>query len=293
METDHIDSDKPLVVIVGQTASGKTDLAIKIAKKYGGEIICADSRTIYKGMDIGTAKPGKAEREAATHYLLDIIAPDQTYSASDFKKDSTGALRRIYKRGKVPILTGGTGLYINSLIYDFEFGRPPDPHERQKLQRLDIESLQKSVKDLGLTSDQINLKNKRHLIRAIENKGLVRSKKSLRKNTLLLGIREEEDNLKQRIEARNETMIRQGLETEVKKIVEKYGWDAPGLQTIAYKEWRPYFRGEQDIHEVKENMFRDNWQYARRQKTWFSRNKFIHWFENGGSFEHVKGVLNK
>lgn len=270
---------RPLVVILGQTASGKSDLAIKIAEKYNGEIVCADSRTIYRGMDIGTAKPNAADRKSVRHHLLDVIEPDQAYSASDFKTQAVSCLDDIYSRNKLPIVVGGTGLYINSLVYDFDFGRPPDKQYRAELQELDIASLQKKVKKLGIKEEQMDFKNKRHLIRTLENKGIVRTKKRLGNNILLLGLRISEKELKHRIKIRNETMINEGLEREVEALAEIFGWDAPGLNAIAYKEWKEYFKGEQTIDEVKENMFKNNWQYARRQKIWFKRDANIYWFD--------------
>ncbi len=276
--------NRPLIVILGQTASGKTDLGIEIAKKYRGEIVCADSRTVYKAMDIGTAKPTEVERKTVRHHLLDLIEPDRFYSANDFKRDASKAIKDIRARGRLPIIVGGTGLYINSLVYDYEFGRTPDPKARQELQNVDIKGLQKKVKNLGLGRDRINYENKRHLIRAVENNGVIRTKKPLRENTLLLGRKIEKTELQARIRARNETMIKAGLKDEVKRLVERYGWDAPGLNSIAYKEWRKYFSGEQDIEEVKENMFKDNWQYARRQKIWFKRDVNINWLTSVEQF---------
>ncbi|MEX2014592.1 MAG: tRNA (adenosine(37)-N6)-dimethylallyltransferase MiaA [Candidatus Saccharimonadales bacterium] len=269
--------ERPLVVIIGQTASGKSDLAIRIARKHNGEIICADSRTIYKGMDIGTAKPSFSDRRSVKHHLLDVIEPDKAFSASDFKTQAIEALNDIYSKGKLPIVAGGTGLYINSLVYDFDFGRAPDVKYRDELQKMSLELLQKKVRDFGFTGEQIDLKNKRRLIRALENKGIVRTKKNLSKNTLLLGIRVDEEELKIRIKTRNEKMIKEGLEKEVRNLVNEYGWNVPGLNAIAYKEWKKYFSNEQNIDEVKENMFKDNWQYARRQKIWFKRDPNIHW----------------
>jgi tRNA dimethylallyltransferase len=253
-------------------------LAVKIAKKYNGEIICADSRTVYKDMDIGTAKPTLDDRKAVKHHLLDIIEPDKVYSANDFKTQASDCLNEIYKRGKLPIVAGGTGLYIDSLVYDFDFGSPPDAKYRAELQQLDILSLQKKVKNMGLTEMQINFKNKRHLIRALENKGIVKTKKNLNKNILLSGLNVGKEELRHRIKLRNDEMINKGLEDEVRALVKKYGWDAPGLNAIAYKEWKKYFKDEQNINEVKENMFKNNWQYARRQKMWFGRDSNIHWF---------------
>ena len=269
---------RPLIVIVGQTASGKTDLAIKIARKHKGEIICADSRTIYKGMDIGTAKPSDEQRREIRHHLLDLIEPDQAYSASEFKDEAIECLKNIYSRDKLPIVVGGTGLYVDSLIYNFDFGKTPDPEYRSRLERLDIASLQKQVRKLGLKETDINFKNKRHLIRALENGGLVRTRKPLNKNTLLLGVLTNKDKLRLRIRERNEKMIKMGLEKEVRFLAGKYGWEAPGLNSIAYKEWKGYLAGTDNIDMVKENMFKNNWQYARRQKIWFKRDPNIRWF---------------
>lgn len=279
MESKKINylEEGPLIVILGQTASGKTDLAIKIAQRYEGEIICADSRTVYKGMHIGTAKPTESDRKTIKHHILDIIEPSKAYSASDFKRDAIKAIDHIRSKSKIPIVTGGTGLYIDSLVYDFDFGNSPEPSLRDEIQNLSLAELQEEVKALGLSYEEIDYKNKRHLVRAIENRGIVRSKKPINRNTLVLGIKKRDEQLKNRIRLRNEKMIKDGLEKEVETLAGKYGWDAPGLNAIAYKEWREYFSGNQNIDQVKENMFKDNWQYARRQKIWFKRNKDIYW----------------
>lgn len=266
-----------LVVIVGQTATGKSYLAIKIAEKYNGEIIAADSRTIYKHTNIGTAKPSSTEMTSVPHYLIDVIEPDQTYSASEFKKQANGLIDQISEKGKLPIVVGGTGLYINSLIYDYKFGSIPNKERRQNLENLSIEKLQKKTIDIGLNERQINYKNKRHLIRAIENNGVLKTASKLRTNTLLLGISVDQQVLKDRIIRRNEQMINSGLEREVKQLSLRYDWDTPGMNSIGYKEWKGYFDGEYDLSEVRKKLFTNNWQYARRQKIWFKRDKNIQW----------------
>ena len=268
---------KPLIAIVGQTASGKSDAAQEIAEKYNGEIIAADSRTVYKFMDIGTAKPSKADMKKIPHHLIDIIEPDQTYSASEFKKRANKLVDDISTAGKLPIVVGGTGLYVNSFLYDYDFGKPPVEKFRRDLQKLSLENLQEKVENLGLDAQQINFRNKRHLIRAIENGGIVRTAKPLRQNALFLGLKPGEETLKTRIYLRNERMIKIGLENEVRNLAEVYGWEAPGLNAVGYKEWRGYFKNEYDIDEVKQKMFKNNWQYARRQKIWFKRDNNIIW----------------
>ena len=132
----------PLVVIVGPTASGKTSLAIDLAKRYGGEIICADSRTIYKEMDIGTAKPTAAQRAEVTHWGLDLVEPGESFSAYDFKIYANQKIQEIRKRGNIPFMVGGTGLYIDAVLFDYEFGQPADPELRQTLQLMSVSELQ-------------------------------------------------------------------------------------------------------------------------------------------------------
>ncbi|HEX5456598.1 MAG TPA: tRNA (adenosine(37)-N6)-dimethylallyltransferase MiaA [Candidatus Saccharimonadales bacterium] len=217
----------PLIVIVGQTASGKSAMAMDLARKFNGEIICADSRTIYKYMDIGTAKPGKDEQSEVRHYLIDIMDLDKRFNASDFKKLASDSIGSISAKGKVPFLVGGTGLYISSVIYDFRF----DDYDDNKL----------------------------------------------RENTLLIGIKHDPEQLKTRIKHRVDKMIEAGLEAEVRNLADQYGFAAPGMNAICYKEWKDYFAGEQSLEETKQNLYKDNWQYARRQKTWFKRDKNIHW----------------
>src|SRR5688572_19055378 len=177
----------PLVVIVGETASGKTALALELALLFNGEVIAADSRTIYKGMDIGTAKPTMEERATVPHHLIDITTPDKPITAADYKKLADQTIKEVINRGKLPILVGGTGLYIDAVIYDFVFSGKPDEENRKLLQAMTINELQEKLKKLNIPLPT-NFKNPRHLIRQLETGGMLAVPRKLRSNTLVLGI---------------------------------------------------------------------------------------------------------
>lgn len=238
---------QPLVVVVGSTASGKSAVALELARRFNGEIIAADSRTVYKGMDIGTAKPPKTELENIPHHLLDIIEPAKAFNAADFKARALEAIADIQQRQKLPIMAGGTGLYIDAVLYDFEFSLPGSERDAT---------------------------NPRHLKR--DKKILVGD---IRPNTIIIGLKTERDMLERRIVKRTETMFDRGLLEEVKRLVNNYGWEAPGLQAIGYQEFKPFFEGAESLEEVKANIITHTMQYAKRQRTWFKRNKSIHWVE--------------
>lgn len=269
----------PLVVIVGETGSGKSALAMQIARENNGEIICADSRTVYKGMDIGTAKPSRADREAVPHHCLDLVRPDQSFTAADFKQCAAAAIDDISARGKLPIMVGGTGLYIDAVIYDFQFRPAADPTLRQQLSELGVEELQQKLRERSIPLPR-NDRNPRHLIRALETNGRIAEKRPLRQNTLTFGLSVPREELAARISKRVEAMIAAGLEQEAKRLAETFGWDAPGLQTIGYKEWQPYFAGTQSLQATRELIIKNSLQYAKRQRTWFKRNNSIQWIDN-------------
>ncbi len=267
-----------LVIIVGPTASGKSGIALQLAQEHGGEIICADSRTIYKGMDIGTAKPTAVEQALVPHHLLDIVTPDQTFTAAQFQQRANQAITDIHERGKLPIMVGGTGLYVDSVIYNYSF-RSTNPALRQQLEKLTVAELQERILALGLELPE-NKQNPRHLIRILETNGQVAQNQTLRPATLLLGVDCPTDVLKARIAARVEAMVAQGLEAEVEALAAQYGWEAEAMKGIGYREWQAYFEGprnSEDLIKTKELIIKNTWQYARRQRTWFKRNKNIHW----------------
>jgi tRNA dimethylallyltransferase len=269
----------PLVVIVGETASGKSAFAMELAESNGGEIICADSRTIYKGMDIGTAKPTPDEQQKVPHHCLDLVSPDQSFTAADFKAHAAAAIDDITNRGKLPIVVGGTGLYVDAILYDFTFRAPADKSLRAELNALNVSELQKRLAEQGIPLPN-NPLNPRHLIRALETGGEPAGRKPLRANTLILGIDPDRDELRVRIERRVDAMIEAGLEQEVRGLSDRYGWDVPPMQTIGYQEWKAYFSGTQSLEQTREFIVRATAAYAKRQRTWFRRNKSIHWLVN-------------
>lgn len=283
----------PLVVIVGPTASGKTDLGIELAKKFNGEIICADSRTIYKELNIGTAKPTLKEQELVKHHLIDIIPPDQSFSAAKFKIMAKEAIEDIASHEKLPIMVGGTGLYVDAVLFDFNFLPPADEQLRRRLNGMSVEDLQKEIIDKNITMP-INDRNPRHLVRAIEVEGKTSTKADLRANTLVLGLDPGLEVIKHRITDRVNDMLEQGFESEAQAVINRYGLDAPGLRAPGYKAFNEWAENKISYEEAVAGMIREHYLLARRQRTWFKRNKSIHWLNNREeAVEIVTTFLNK
>lgn len=278
---DTADQSIPLIVIVGPTASGKSALGLRLAQELGGEIICADSRTVYIGMDIGTAKPSNEERATVPHHLLDVVESDETFTAAEFKRRSEELVEAIYRRGNVPIVVGGTGLYIDGLIFNYAFLPPVDSEDREELQSLSVEALQARINEKNIPMPE-NRQNKRHLVRALETNGAVAVKQGLRKHTLVLGIEVGKEDLQARVTLRTDKMISSGLESEVARLAEHYGWDAPGLTAVGYREWQGATPAE-----ARSLIIRDTMQYAKRQRTWFRRNPHITWVKNDSEAERL------
>lgn len=276
----------PLIVIVGETASGKTDLALRLAGQFNGEIIAADSRTVYRGMDIGTAKPTAEEQARVRHHLLDVAEPDQKFTAADFKKLAQEAIKDITKRGKLPIMAGGSGLYIDSVLYDYKFRRPAESTARDYLSSRSVEELQLMLLERGLPMPN-NPRNPRHLIRTIETDGLVSSKKELRPETLIIGLQPDRQELKHKIIGRVGQMLKSGLIDEIKVLVERYGWEAEALQVPGYRAFRSYLEGEETLDEARQKFIQNDLHLAKRQRTWFKRNKSIQWYSTPVKWTNV------
>lgn len=270
-----------LLAIVGPTASGKSDLAMCVARQFGGEIICADSRTIYCGMDIGTAKPNKADQAEVPHHLLDLINPGETFSAADFKTRAFKAISQIEARGNLPILVGGSGLYTYAVLYDYQFPAGANNHLRQQLQQLSIDQLVERLQALDPeTAATIDLKNPRRVVRAIETAGQSKASHKLRPDTVLVGLRPDQAALDVRIANRTEAMIKDGLITETKQLINQYGLDLEALKSPGYLEASQFIAGEIKEGEVKDLINLHTRQLTKRQITWFKRNPDIQWYES-------------
>ncbi len=231
----------PTIVILGPTGSGKTGVSIKIAKAIDGEIISADSRAIYEGMDIGTAKPTKKEQQGIPHYGIDLVKPGERFTVADWKSYAEEKIKDIKSRGKVPIIVGGTGLYIDALIYDYHF-KGPTGHKIG-----DIE--QKTC------SDRTEIKG----------------------DYLLIGIDWPTDILRQRLKKRIDQMFSDDLYDETQKLVKTYGWGSQAMKSDIYEYAWKYLEGEFTEEEAKEKCFYEDYHLAKRQLTWFKRNKNIIW----------------
>ncbi len=279
-----------LLVIVGETASGKSALALKLAREYGGEIISADSWTVYAGFDIGTSKPTKSQQKAVKHWLLDVRRPTDGFNAPMFKQMAESAIADIQNRGKLPILVGGTGLYIDSVLYDFGFLPNVSAQERTKLNGLTIDQLLNLAKKLSIDLAGIDTRNKRRIIRAIEAGGQKPTRGKLRRNTLIIGLKIDKPRLDKRIEQRVDEMLAAGLEAEVRQLSEKYGWDIEPMRGIGYREWREYFEGEQSLEQTRARIISATKNLAKRQRTWFKRSPDINWFD---SSEEAHAFLTK
>lgn len=275
VQNDVLDT-LPLVVIVGPTASGKSATAMEVAREFSGEIICADSRTIYTGMDIGTAKPSAQDRAEVPHWGLDLVRPGEHFSAADFKVYAQQKIAEIRARGHLPIVVGGTGLYIDGLIFDFKFG-DMRPELRRELEALRLDELVEYCKNNNVPLPE-NHQNRRYVIRAIEQKSI--NNKRLAEpipNTIIVGIATERDVLRTRIAARAEQLFETGMVEEAKMLGEKYGWDSEAMTGNIYRLVKQFLDGEFDEEELKHRFIISDWQLAKRQLTWLKRNPFIHW----------------
>ena len=266
-----------LVVIVGETASGKSALAMDIARRFNGEIICADAMTVYQGFDIGTAKPSENDQAEVPHHMLDVASPTTGFSAAQFKAQAEQAIHAISARGKLPVLVGGSGLYVDSVLYDYAFLPSPNIGERDVLNTMELADLLTLAHDRGLDTSSVDTANKRRVIRLIENGGAVARRAPLRPQTCIIGLRTERDNLESQVKKRVTAMLEAGLEDEVRGLAGRYGWDIEPMKSIGYREWREYFAGQADSHETQEQIVRSTMQLAKKQRTWFKRNISIQW----------------
>ena len=284
----------PLIILTGPTAVGKTDLSIQLAKAVDAEIVSADSMQIYKYMDIGSAKVTEEEMQGVKHYLVDEIEPDMPFSVSEYKRMAEEYIDEISSIGKNVIVTGGTGLYLNSLIYDMDFGKSDANQElRDKLNKELEENgpaymYEKLVSLDKEAAERIHPNNTKRVIRAIEvamsGEKMNDFSKDLRYNKkyrpIIIVLNRDRQALYDRINLRVDIMLKNGLIEEVKGLLEKgYTKDMISMQGIGYKEIIKYFDGEYTLDEAIEIIKRDSRRYAKRQLTWFRRYEDAKWFE--------------
>jgi tRNA dimethylallyltransferase len=282
---------QPLLVIVGETGSGKSALALHLAQRLDGELICADSWTVRREVTIGTAKPSLADQKLVPHHLVNVAGPDEDFTAALFKRLANESIDDIHRRGKLPILVGGTGLYIDGVIYDFGFLPAGDRQLRERLNILSQDELITKITKMGLELGSIDTGNKRRLIRLIETNGAQPTRQSQRANTLIIGIKIDHEELGIRINQRIDMMLKNGLEAEVRDLVSIYGWDCEALKGVGYAQWKPYFLGTQTLAETRLKIVKATLDLAKRQRTWFKRNKSIHWFSTPIEYDAIVDLV--
>jgi tRNA dimethylallyltransferase len=284
----------PLVVIVGPTAVGKTDLAVHLAQQVNGEIVSADSRQVYRGMDIGTAKATREEQERAAHHLIDVVDPDETLGLAQFQELATGAIADITTRGRVPLLVGGTGQYVMAVVEGWRVPRvPPDEALRRDLYRQadeeGAEALHTRLRALDpAAADRIDARNVRRVVRALEVCLVTgepiseqQGKSPPPYRILILGLSLPRVELYRRIDDRVERMMEAGLEDEVRGLVaDGYGFDLPAMSGVGYGQFAPYLAGEATLDEVVGEIKRATRRFVRHQSNWFRQGDArIHWLE--------------
>ncbi|MBI2853767.1 MAG: tRNA (adenosine(37)-N6)-dimethylallyltransferase MiaA [Chloroflexi bacterium] len=290
---------RPLVAIVGPTAVGKTDLGIRLALSIGGEIVNADSRQVYRYMDVGTAKPSAEQRSKVTHYLLDIVSPDEPFSLALYQELAFRAIDDITARGKVPVVVGGTGLYVWALLEKWSVPRvAPDRDYRKSMEELAAREgsahLYRQLVEVDPTAaERIDPRNTRRIIRALEvcrgtkrSVSALQAKRPLPHNCIIIGLTMPRERLYKRIDERVDRMIREGLIDEVKGLVQRgYGFDLPPMSGIGYKEIALYLESRLDLESATQRIKYRTHHLARRQYAWFRLDDpRIHWLnlDNGG-----------
>jgi len=277
-----------LIVILGPTASGKSNIAVKLAKRFNGEIVSADSRQVYRGMDIGTGKITKKEMRGIPHYLLDVASPKRTFSVAQYKKLAEKAIKKILRKKKIPILCGGTGFYIQAVVDDISFPPvKPDWQLRKKLEKKSTKELFEILKKLDPNrAKKIDKNNPRRLIRAIEivkktKKPVPEIKKNPKYDILMIGIKKEKEELKKLIGKRLKKRLKQGMIKEVENL-KKSGISWKKLESfgLEYKWIAKYLQKQISKSEMIEKLKKYIEDYARRQMVWFKKDKRIVWVKN-------------
>ncbi|MEX2052947.1 MAG: tRNA (adenosine(37)-N6)-dimethylallyltransferase MiaA [Candidatus Paceibacterota bacterium] len=277
-----------LIIVVGPTASGKSDLAIDIAKKVDGEVVSADSRQVYLGMDIGSGKITKKEMRGVPHHMLDIVSPKVEFNVVHFKKKAEKIIKQIATRKKTPIVAGGTGFWIDSLLYDFKLPEVgPDTKLRKELDKKTTVQLFEQLKKLDpARAETVDEKNRRRLIRALEiaiktGKPVPTLKKKLKYDALIIGIKRPQKELEERIYKRLVARLKEGMIDEIKRLHESgVSWKRLDNFGLEYRYVSRYLRGLLDYDQMVDETYRAIKRYAKRQMTWFKRNKDIVWVDD-------------
>ncbi|MEK7139775.1 MAG: tRNA (adenosine(37)-N6)-dimethylallyltransferase MiaA [Patescibacteria group bacterium] len=277
-----------IIVIVGPTASGKSDLAVLLAQKFNGEVVSADSRQVYKGLDIGTGKITRREMRGIPHHLLDVASPKRTYTASHFARDGRRAIKKIGVRGRIPIVVGGTGFYIRALVDDISIPEvPPNMKLRTELEKKNVRELYRMLFRLDRArAKTIERKNPRRLIRAIEIAKALGKVPPLTHGAyaykaLWIGIQTDDKILKQKIRMRLFARIRAGMIAEARRLHSGgLSWKRMESLGLEYRFLAQFLRKKITRMELEEKLSAAIWQYARRQKTWFKKNKEIRWISS-------------
>ena len=301
-ETSKIGQKEQVIVICGPTASGKTGLSIELAKKINGEIVSADSMQIYKDMNIGTAKPSQEEMQGIEHYLIDFVSPDERYSVAEFKKDAKKAIKEIINKGKTPIVVGGTGLYVDSLIYEIEYPEIEfDEEYRKELEKTvnekGLEYVYRKAKEIDPQAiEKISENDMKRILRILEiyhatgknktEQEIESRKKEIEYDYKVYAIKWNRETLYERINKRVDNMIEQGLIEEVENISKKYNKFPTAMQGLGYKEVVEYLEGICTKNEMIEKIKKETRHYAKRQLTWFRKNKQTIWLDGENSINY-------
>ena len=302
--------NKPkIIVICGPTASGKTALSIQLAKKINGEIVSADSMQIYEDMDIGTAKPTVEEMDGVKHYLIGNVSPTLRYSVANFKKDAINAIEEILKKGKTPIIVGGTGLYIDSLVNGIDYDDLEiDLDYRNQLEKISEEQglevlYNKAVEIDPLAMEKISNNDKKRIFRVLEiynatgktktEQEIESRKKDNPYDYVVFAINMDREKLYERINKRVDIMLEKGLVDEVKRLIKKYDELPTAIQGLGYKEVVQYLNNEISYDEMVEKIKQETRRYAKRQLTWFRRNKEITWINGLDDMQNNLNIILK
>ena len=275
-----------VINVVGPTAVGKSDVAIKLAQQFNGEVINGDSVQVYRELNIGSAKIKKEEMRGIPHHLLDYVNVGEEYSVRHFQKDAREKIAEISEKGKMPVVCGGTGLYIKAMLYDYDFVEMETSHEEYEDMTTE-ELYERLLKIDPKSTEKIHPNNRRRIVRALQlaDSGNLKSDQEAGQqhiqiyDSFIVGLTMDRELLKQRIDMRVDMMMDNGLLEEVTALNEKYNWDAKGLQGIGYKEFREYFSGEKTLEETVKTIKTHTRQFAKRQYTWWNHQMPVRWYD--------------